>query len=95
MPSVKPRPLVAGNWKMNGIKASVGELEKIIKGAGRFRDKADILVCPPATLIATFAAAAAGSNKHSVAEPEADHNACCAAVKGTGDCSLGQQGRNP
>ena len=27
------RPLVAGNWKMNGLKASVGELDKIIAGA--------------------------------------------------------------
>jgi len=24
------RPLVAGNWKMNGLLASVGELDKII-----------------------------------------------------------------
>jgi triosephosphate isomerase len=26
------RPLVAGNWKMNGLKASAGELQKIIAG---------------------------------------------------------------
>jgi triosephosphate isomerase len=25
------RPLVAGNWKMNGLRASIGELEKIIR----------------------------------------------------------------
>ena len=27
------RPLVAGNWKMNGLKASAGELGRIMQGA--------------------------------------------------------------
>jgi triosephosphate isomerase (TIM) len=54
------RPLVAGNWKMNGLKACAVELEKIIAGAGGVRN-ADVLVCPPATLIAHFAALARGS----------------------------------
>lgn len=47
------RPLVAGNWKMNGLTASAGELSKIIAGAGAV--KADLMVCPPATLVAAFA----------------------------------------
>jgi triosephosphate isomerase (TIM) len=55
------RPLVAGNWKMNGLAASAGELAKIIAGAAAFAAKADLMVCPPATLIANFAAAARGS----------------------------------
>jgi triosephosphate isomerase (TIM) len=54
------RPLVAGNWKMNGLKASVLELEKIMAGA-RELFAVDVMVCPPATLIADFAAAARGS----------------------------------
>jgi triosephosphate isomerase len=54
------RPLVAGNWKMNGLKPSAAELGKIIQGAGDVRN-ADLLVCPPATLIAAFAAIALGS----------------------------------
>jgi triosephosphate isomerase (TIM) len=54
------RPLVAGNWKMNGLKASSGELEKIIAGA-RTLQNAELMVCPPATLIASFAATARGS----------------------------------
>jgi triosephosphate isomerase len=54
------RPLVAGNWKMNGLRASIGELEKIIAGAERLGN-VDLMVCPPATLIASFAAAARGS----------------------------------
>jgi triosephosphate isomerase (TIM) len=54
------RPLVAGNWKMNGLAASIGELEKIIAGAQNLAN-ADVMVCPPATLIARFAAAARGT----------------------------------
>jgi triosephosphate isomerase len=56
------RPLVAGNWKMNGLTASAGELEKIIAGVDTGGlPKADFLVCPPATLVANFAARARGS----------------------------------
>jgi triosephosphate isomerase len=54
------RPLVAGNWKMHGLSASIGELEGIIAGAGRLPD-VDLMVCPPTTLLARFAAAARGS----------------------------------
>ena len=54
------RPLVAGNWKMNGLEASAGELKAIIAGA-RGLPKADFIVCPPATLVARFAALAQGS----------------------------------
>jgi triosephosphate isomerase (TIM) len=55
------RPLVAGNWKMNGLAASIGELDRIIAGAPEFSPRADLMVCPPATLIAAFAARAGGS----------------------------------
>jgi triosephosphate isomerase len=56
------RPLVAGNWKMNGLSASVAELDRIVAGADRaLAEKADLMVCPPATLIARFAEAARGS----------------------------------
>jgi triosephosphate isomerase len=54
------RPLVAGNWKMNGLMASFGELEKVIAGARNLAN-VDLMVCPPATLIAGFAAAARNS----------------------------------
>src|SRR4030081_1777474 len=49
------RPLIAGNWKMNGLKVSMTEFEAMIAGAGSVIAKADLLVCPPATLLATFA----------------------------------------
>jgi len=54
------RPLVAGNWKMHGLKSSAGELQSIIAGAQRLPN-VELIVCPPATLIAGFAAAARGS----------------------------------
>ena len=56
------RPLIAGNWKMNGLKSSLGEFEAMLAGAAGIGSKADLLVCPPATLVATFAKRAAGSN---------------------------------
>jgi triosephosphate isomerase len=55
------RPLVAGNWKMNGGQRSTAELAKMIAGARDLALRIDFLVCPPATLIAGFAALAQGS----------------------------------
>jgi triosephosphate isomerase len=49
------RPLIAGNWKMNGLKSSLAEFEAMLAGAADVAAKADLLVCPPATLIADFA----------------------------------------
>src|ERR1700681_1706800 len=54
------RPLVAGNWKMNGLAASPGELETSIARA-RGLSHGDLMICPPATLVARFAALARGS----------------------------------
>ena len=54
-------PLVAGNWKMNGFAASRSELAKILSGAAELKGKCELMVCPPATLIRDFAAAAQGS----------------------------------
>jgi len=55
------RPLIAGNWKMNGLRSSMAEFEAMLAGASKVAAKADLLVCPPATLIAAFAAKLAGS----------------------------------
>jgi triosephosphate isomerase len=55
------RPLIAGNWKMNGLKSSVAEFEAMLAGAGPLAEKADLLICPPATLISGFADKARGS----------------------------------
>ena len=56
------RPLIAGNWKMNGLKASAAEFEAMLAGAAKVAAKADLLVCPPATLLAAFAEKARGSS---------------------------------
>jgi triosephosphate isomerase len=61
MATSSSRPLVAGNWKMNGLKASAAELVKTMHGAGGLWPKVDLMICPPATLIMTFALAALGS----------------------------------
>ncbi|HEX2589972.1 MAG TPA: triose-phosphate isomerase [Rhizomicrobium sp.] len=50
------RQLIAGNWKMNG---SLAELENLRAELGS--PNADVLVCPPATMITGAAAIAAGS----------------------------------
>jgi triosephosphate isomerase (TIM) len=60
--STRPKPLVAGNWKMNGLRASLAEVSAIRDavregGAGR----AQVLICPPATLIAAAADLCKGS----------------------------------
>jgi triosephosphate isomerase len=55
------RPLVAGNWKMNGLGTSAAQLDKIIAGAATLPATVDLLVCPPFTLIASFAARAHGT----------------------------------
>jgi triosephosphate isomerase len=57
----KRRPLVAGNWKMNGLKASAAELGRIMHGAGDLWQRVDLMICPPATLTMTFAVVALGS----------------------------------
>src|ERR1700733_2033586 len=54
------RPLIAGNWKMNVLKGSMAEFEAMCAGAAGVAAKADLLVCPPATLLAAFAAKAHG-----------------------------------
>ena len=78
------RPLIAGNWKMNGLKASATEFEAMLAGAPDIAAKADLLVCPPATLIGAFAERARGSKTLAVGAQD-----CHAKVSGahTGDIS--------
>ena len=53
------RPLVAGNWKMNGTVSALAELELIAAGAPRAAG-AEVAICPPATLVALAVATARG-----------------------------------
>jgi len=56
------RPLVAGNWKMNGLKDSVNEAESLAaQMASQNQIVADAMICPPATLVSLFAEKLSGS----------------------------------
>jgi len=55
------RPLVAGNWKMNGLSSASATLDHIIAGAAKLPAHVDVLICPPFTLVAAFAARARGT----------------------------------
>jgi triosephosphate isomerase len=54
------RPLIAGNWKMNGLVASDHDLREIAAGAARLGKEVELIVCPPATLIMLFVASSRG-----------------------------------
>ncbi|CUH86283.1 Triosephosphate isomerase [Phaeobacter sp. CECT 5382] len=75
------RKLAAGNWKMNGTSAALAELETLAKSHAQA--KVEILICPPATLLAHAAATTVDS---AVAIGGQD---CHAAINGahTGDIS--------
>lgn len=55
------KPLVAGNWKMNGTSASLDEARQIAEGAQAFSDGVDVMLCPPATLLARLDLRCAGT----------------------------------
>jgi triosephosphate isomerase (TIM) len=54
-----PQPLIAGNWKMNGTGASLGEAYMIAGGLGD--TSARVAICPPATLVQRLAEVLADS----------------------------------
>jgi triosephosphate isomerase len=57
------RPLVAGNWKMNGLHAALAEIDAIGLGFDpALRARIDLLICPPATLLAAAAARLEGTD---------------------------------
>src|SRR5262245_33193789 len=63
LPPSQIRPLVAGNWKMNGLSAALGEARRVRDGLGQagFAPGVDAMICPPATLLAALARGAQGS----------------------------------
>ena len=78
------RPLVAGNWKMNGLRAALGEIAAIGEAYdAALRAQVDLALCLPATLIAVAAEIAV---KYKIALGGQD---CHAAAAGphTGDVS--------
>lgn len=57
-----PRPLIAGNWKMNGLAADGLTLARAVaERAAKEAPRCDLLVCPPATILSRIADALKGS----------------------------------
>jgi len=76
------RQLIAGNWKMNGTRESLRELADLRAALAARPPKADVLICPPATLISRAFASVAH-------EYELGGQDCHAEISGafTGDIS--------
>lgn len=72
MAANRPKPLVAGNWKMNGLKAAKKELAALAKAVTATKSKlkpnskpeCDILICPPATILSLCAETVKSSGIH-------------------------------
>ncbi len=54
-----PTPLIAGNWKMNGLSSSLAEAKAVAEGVGDACVR--VAICPPALLIHRMAEALAGT----------------------------------
>ena len=78
------RPLIAGNWKMHGLREDGLALARAVAGGAGGAGGAELLVCPPATLVREVAAALEGGAAVAVGGQD-----CHAAAKGahTGDVS--------
>ena len=55
---MKTAKLIAGNWKMNGLGASLGEVEALRAALAEAAPACRVALCPPATLIDRMARAA-------------------------------------
>ncbi|PIE40658.1 MAG: triose-phosphate isomerase [Gammaproteobacteria bacterium] len=55
------KPVVAGNWKMNGTRSSVDELMSGIKSQLTDSKAVDVIVCPPAIFIPQALSSAEGT----------------------------------
>ncbi|WP_425087351.1 triose-phosphate isomerase [Stappia sp.] len=55
------KPLVAGNWKMNGLGAALDELIRIADDVRAGTGSVEVAICPPATMIAAAVSKVFGS----------------------------------
>lgn len=46
-----PKPLVAGNWKMNGLKGALKQARAMATSLKKSPVRCDVMICPPATLL--------------------------------------------
>lgn len=54
------RQLIAGNWKMNGLGGALSEIETVAAWTAAVAPAAQILICPPATLLSRAVQSAQG-----------------------------------
>jgi triosephosphate isomerase len=59
--STTPRPLIAGNWKMNGLSAALDEARAVAAGLDRRPAASRVAIFPPATLLHRLVQAVEGS----------------------------------
>jgi triosephosphate isomerase (TIM) len=79
----KPRPLIAGNWKMNGDLRSLSELKTIAAELSGQPSLAQCMIFPPFTLLSHAHTLAKGSPLEIGAQDCSQHMACAS----TGDIS--------
>jgi triosephosphate isomerase (TIM) len=76
------RRLIAGNWKMNGTQAALGEVTEIARAADA-HPGVDVALCLPATLIGRAVEAAGGlmiGGQDVHASPNGAHTGCISAA---------------
>ncbi len=76
------RTLIAGNWKMNGVKSALSEIDAMTTQLADLGAGADCLICPPFTLISALVGRAG-------AQLKVGGQSCHSDVRGahTGDVS--------
>lgn len=55
------RPLVAGNWKMNGMRDSLAQIKHVSESSALAHANAEALICVPATLLYSAAVMTIGT----------------------------------
>jgi triosephosphate isomerase (TIM) len=60
--SSNPRQLIAGNWKMHGLRRSIAEIAAVAEAYdAKLKRSCDLAICPPSTLLWLAANAALGT----------------------------------
>jgi len=63
MPAKMPRPFIAANWKMNGLRRDgIDRARSLVALASAHEAACDVLVCPPALLLGEIRSAFDGSS---------------------------------
>lgn len=95
------RPLIAGNWKMFGRRADLGEITALADAVASLAGRVEVLVCPPHTLLAaavqtprgTVAIGAQDCRAGGDGAQTGDINAAMLADAGATSCIVGHSER--